>query len=125
MKRSHESRHESHEERSTRKKTEKLLQCTREIEQELQDIEARRKTARRAQRESADASKADFLRAAAVLQRKIDENNEEAQREQQFSWNEEYKAWMPSNEDPHEWAKTNLAITKPTIRITTQLPIGL
>ena len=72
--------HESHEMRSMRKKTEKLQQCTREVEQQIEEIEAKRKDIKRTQQKSADQSKTEFLRAAAALQRKIDDNNEEAQR---------------------------------------------
>ncbi len=62
-----------------RKKTEKLRKYTREVEQELADLEMRRKAAKRAAREEADGTKADFLRQAAIVQRKVDEHNGERQ----------------------------------------------
>lgn len=74
------SSHESHEERSIRKKTEKLRHCTQKIEEELADIHEKHKSAKRQAQKAADGSKAEFLRVAAVLQRRIDENAEEMQR---------------------------------------------
>ena len=83
-KRSHESSSstagETHEERSLRKKTEKLRQCIVEIDSELSDLELRRKQAKKDAREATDGSKMEFLRTAATLQRKIDENSEEMKR---------------------------------------------
>ena len=69
-------------ERSVRKKTEKLQKCTRELEKELDDLEHRYKKAKKEVQEEADAAKAEFLRQAAILQRRVDESNQELQRQQ-------------------------------------------
>ena len=64
--------------RTVWKKTEKLIACTRELQQEAADIDARRRSEKRASRELADDNKAEFLRVAAGMRRKIDENSVKA-----------------------------------------------
>lgn len=64
--------------RTVWKKTEKLIACTRELQQEAADIDARRRIEKRASRELADDNKAEFLRVAAGMRRKIDENSVKA-----------------------------------------------
>lgn len=63
-----------------RKKTEKLQQCTHQVLQEIKELDKRRKKEKRAAQEVTDSGKGDFLRAAAVLQRRLDDNSEELQR---------------------------------------------
>ena len=66
-------------ERSLRRKTDKLIACTREAEREIADIEQRRKRDKRARADAADDEKADFLREAAAMRRRIDESTEQLQ----------------------------------------------
>ena len=77
MKRSHES----HAEKSVRRKTEKLLQCTREIEKDLATLDHEHRKAKKGAREESDGRKADFLRQAAALRRRVDECATEQQRQ--------------------------------------------
>ena len=64
--------------RTVWKKTEKLIACTRELQQEAADIDARRRSEKRASRDLADDNKVEFLRVAAGMRRKIDENSVKA-----------------------------------------------
>ena len=64
--------------RTVWKKTEKLIACTRELQQEAADIDARRRSEKRASRELGEDDKAEFLRVAAGMRRKIDENSVKA-----------------------------------------------
>jgi DNA repair exonuclease SbcCD ATPase subunit len=81
MKRS--SDEQRHDERSVRKKTEKLNQCTKEIEKELQALDQAHKRAKKQTREDADQRKVEFLRQAATLRRRVDDTTTalEAQRQ--------------------------------------------
>ena len=73
MKRGSDDRGESQAEKSVRRKTEKLRQCTRELQKELDQLDhSNKKSKKEAQKES-DARKAEFLRQAAVHQRRVDE----------------------------------------------------
>jgi len=66
--------------RSTLKKVEKLKQCTKDLDAELEDVEHQKRKAKQAARENADATKAEFLRNAAVIQRQNDEDTDELRR---------------------------------------------
>ena len=56
-----------------------MIACTREEEREIADIEQRRKRDKRARADAADDEKADFLREAAAMRRRIDESTEQLQ----------------------------------------------
>ena len=64
-------------ERSLKRKTDKLIACAQEAERELKEIEQRRKRDKRARADAADEEKAEFLREAAAMRRRIDESNEQ------------------------------------------------
>ena len=63
-----------------RKKTEKLQQCTHQVVQEIKELDRRRKKEKRAAQEVTEGGKGEFLRAAAIVQRRLDDNSEELQR---------------------------------------------
>ena len=87
MKRSHsdakrsDGRGDSHAERAVRKKIAKLKECTLDIKKELDEIESKYKRAKKAVREEADAQKAEFLQQAAALQRRVDDDGQELQKQ--------------------------------------------
>ena len=60
---------EAHDERSNRKKIEKLRQCTIQLEEEIQELDRKRHQVKRAALEAADKAKAEFMRAAAPTRR--------------------------------------------------------
>ena len=71
------------QERSVRKKTEKLWQCTAEIEKEMVELESKHKRDKKQSSKEADERKADFLRQSAAIQRRIDDNAAEMQKHTQ------------------------------------------
>ena len=74
------SRNESHAERSVSKKTEKLKKEAKEMTQELELLDQRYKKIRKNAREEAEERKAEFLRQAAALRRRVDESATELQK---------------------------------------------
>ena len=76
---SHRDRDEGHEERRVRKKTEKLQQCTLDLDKEIEELEQRHRKVKKIAREQADERKAEFLRQAANLRRRVDEVQKELQ----------------------------------------------
>ena len=72
----HEARGESREVRSVRKKVETLNTETAKLDAEQQELEHRKRKAKQAAREATEELKTDFLRTAAVIQTKIDLDNE-------------------------------------------------
>ena len=85
MKRAHESsrgdssRSQSHAEKGVRKKTEKLRQCTAEVKKEIEDLEQKQRRAKKAARGDGDEQKTEFLRQAAAIRRRLDDNAAEVQ----------------------------------------------
>ena len=69
----------SHQAKSTAKKTAKLHKLIKEIESDIARLQDGRKKAKKAQQQINDDAKLRFLRAAAVVQRTVDENAEQLQ----------------------------------------------